>query len=105
MAITMNFVGSPHVDMNDTGPQYALSLGSFANGGELCVEVDPLTVALVETKGRLAHIDGRFTHWVRDYEGDRFSVIYYQVEGERVAPTVAVHAIDRGDAQAELMTE
>ena len=92
IAVTKNFVGSPHVDSNDTEPQYALSLGAFTSGGELCVEdEDERTVHLVETRGRLACIDGRYPHWVRAFSGgDRYSVIFYRVEGERQEPCRAV---------------
>jgi Sec-independent protein translocase protein TatA len=62
-------VGSPHVDVNDTCPQYAMSLGDFADGGELCVETQPCEVVLVDTHARLARIDGRFPHWVREFKG------------------------------------
>jgi len=37
IAITKNFLGSPHIDIRDTRYQYALSLGEF-EGGQLCVE-------------------------------------------------------------------
>ena len=38
IAITKNFVGSPHIDDRDQTYQYALSLGNFTHGGELCVD-------------------------------------------------------------------
>ena len=38
IAVTKNFVGSPHVDNLDQTFQYTISLGSFTKGGELCVE-------------------------------------------------------------------
>jgi hypothetical protein len=50
----------------------------------LCYEVD--------TFGRLARIDGRYPHWVAPYEGERYSVIYYQTSGERVQQAAAVDA-------------
>ena len=52
--------------------------------GGICVEVDARTVAHVNTKGRLGKVDGRFPHWVAPYDASRhrFSLIYYQTEGE-----------------------
>ena len=44
----------------------------------------------VNTKGRLGRVDGRFPHWVAPYTGTRFSVIYYQTQGEMVPVTTAV---------------
>jgi hypothetical protein len=38
IAITKNFVGSPHIDDRDQTYQYAISLGNFTKGGELCVD-------------------------------------------------------------------
>jgi hypothetical protein len=46
------------------------------------VELDLHTVAVVDTKGCLARVDGRYPHWVAPYQGTRFSVIYYQTLGE-----------------------
>ena len=40
IAVTKNFVGSPHVDVFDRSKQFAVSLGDVS-GGELCVDEDP----------------------------------------------------------------
>ena len=106
LAITRNFVGSPHVDREDKSYQYAVSLGTYGEGGELVVESeDGKTRWVVDTRGKIARVDGRFVHWVRGYdrrvrkdvekdvgnraaeaggdegrgkkEGNRYSVIYY----------------------------
>jgi hypothetical protein len=82
LAVTKNFVGSPHVDAGDKTWQYAVSLGDFTSGGQLCVEVSANEVGVIETKNRLCRFDGRFPHWVRSYEGERFSLIFYRVDGE-----------------------
>eukprot|EP00930_Biecheleria_cincta_P086656 TRINITY_DN75915_c0_g1_i1.p1 TRINITY_DN75915_c0_g1~~TRINITY_DN75915_c0_g1_i1.p1 ORF type:complete len:412 (+),score=65.80 TRINITY_DN75915_c0_g1_i1:109-1344(+) len=91
VAVTKNFVSSPHVDMNDRSYQFALSLGDFHSGGELCVEASHEEVLVVDTKAKLAKVDGRFPHWVRPYEGkERFSLIFYRVTGEFCAPEAAM---------------
>ena len=99
LAVTKNFTGSPHVDKDDVTFQYALSLGDFAEsgGGELVVESESGDERwVVETRNRVARVDGRFAHWVRGYDttprvsvsgdgirGDepgtnpRYSVIFY----------------------------
>jgi hypothetical protein len=65
------------------GPFYGLSLGDFEEGGgKICVEYNAREVAEMETRGRLGKIDGRFVHWVTPYKGQRYSIIYYQTEGE-----------------------
>jgi hypothetical protein len=43
IAVSKGFVGSPHIDTYDVGPQYALSLGDFT-GGSLMVEAGPKKV-------------------------------------------------------------
>jgi hypothetical protein len=73
LAITKNFVASPHVDKDDMSYQFALSLGDFDSGGELMVENRLGTKRYrVNTKNRIAKCDGRSCHWVRGYSGDRY---------------------------------
>ena len=78
IAVTRNFVGSPHIDRFDTGLQLAVSLGDFT-GGELCVEAaEDDAIEVVDTRGRIAKVDGRKVHWVRAFTGgERFSLIFY----------------------------
>ena len=91
IAFTKNFIGSCHIDTQNTGPFYGLALGDFvAPGGKLCVEVSAREVAHVDTRHRLAKVDGRFPHWVAPYDGNRYSVIFYQTRGEEIPRTTAV---------------
>lgn len=94
IAVTHNFQGSPHIDTENVGPFYGMSLGEFtpARGGAIAVEYGPRTVAHVDTRGRLGKVDGRFPHWVTPYEGTRYSVIYYRTEGAPTPMTSAVFA-------------
>ena len=66
-------------------------------GGELCVDAGaaaatPADAAarplhVVETKNRIAKVDGRHVHWVRTYTGgDRYSLVFYDV-GSHAAQT------------------
>ena len=91
IAVTKNFVGSPHVDMGDKTFQYAVSMGDFRSGGELCVEASPFEVFVVDTKNKIAKVDGRFPHWVRRFEGERFSLIFYRVDGDTSPKEQAVY--------------
>ena len=82
IAVTKNFVASPHIDDRDQSFQYAVSLGSFTDGGELCVEgVDDKgdeVLNVIDTRNRIARADGRHLHWVRTWSGgDRYSLIFY----------------------------
>ena len=101
LAVTKNFRGSPHIDKQNTGPFYGLALGNFDDGtGGVCVEADAFTVAHVNTKGRLAKVDGRYPHWVAPYTyhnlpegGDndlleqyRYSLIFYSTKQSYCQP-------------------
>ena len=91
IAFTKNFIGSCHIDTQNTGPFYGLALGDFvAPGGALCVEISAREVAHVDTRHRLGKVDGRFPHWVAQYEGNRYSVIFYQTRGEDIQRTTAI---------------
>ena len=70
LAVTKNFTGSPHVDKDDVTFQYAVSLGDFGDvGGELVVESEDGAFRWeVDTRDRVARVDGRFVHWVRGYD-------------------------------------
>ena len=65
LAVTHGFTGSPHIDNQNVGPFYGLSLGDFAEGeGGVRVECSARVVAEANT--------------------GRYSLIYYRTEG---APT------------------
>ncbi len=84
VAFTKDFEGSPHIDTQNNGPFYGLALGDFhEGGGALCVECSAREVAHVDTRGRLARVDGRRVHWVRAFRGgERYSLILYNTEGD-----------------------
>merc|ERR1711871_570221 len=59
VAVTYGFTGSPHIDKQNIGPFYGLSLGSFAEGtGGVRVECNARVVAEVNTRNRLGKVDG-----------------------------------------------
>lgn len=82
------------------------SPGDYGEGGELVVESeDGRTRWVVDTRGKIGRVDGRFVHWVRGYsrsrsrasgvsraeDGTRYSVIYYMNRSQRgTARTFAV---------------
>ncbi|KAL7541666.1 hypothetical protein ACHAXR_011110 [Thalassiosira sp. AJA248-18] len=93
VAVTHNFVGSPHIDKQNIGPFYGFSVGDFAEGtGHLMVECSARVVAAVNTKNRMARVDGRFPHWVGPYDSksSRYSLIFYRTQGtpEPIGPSV-----------------
>mmetsp|Transcript_36109 Transcript_36109/g.77870 ORF Transcript_36109/g.77870 Transcript_36109/m.77870 type:complete len:620 (-) Transcript_36109:616-2475(-) len=85
VAVTHNFVGSPHIDKQNVGPFYGFAVGDFEDGtGNIMAECSARVVAAINTKNRMAKVDGRFPHWVGPYDSktDRYSLIYYRTEGE-----------------------
>jgi ribosomal protein S18 acetylase RimI-like enzyme len=97
LAVTHGFQGSPHIDKQNIGPFFALSVGDFADGqGGIMVECDARVVAEINTKNRLGKVDGRYPHWVAPYEkgAERYSLIFYQTEGQPVKDVGAVPGIN-----------
>jgi hypothetical protein len=100
LAVTKNFRGSPHIDTLNVAPFYGICVGNFkkkensSSGGTIAVECSALEVAEVDTYGRFAKIDGRFPHWVTDYNtsggGARYSLIYYVTHGTLIPQTTAI---------------
>jgi hypothetical protein len=98
LAVTHDFEGSPHIDRQNVGPFYGLSLGSFEEGtGGVRVECSARVVGNVNTKDRLGRIDGRFPHWVAPYDKakGRYSLIFYTTKGEIDEVSSAIFAMPR----------
>ena len=96
IAVTFGFVGSPHIDRQNASPFYGLAVGEFAEGtGCVCVECSPRILARVNTRNRLGRIDGRWPHWVGEYnvEEERFSLIYYDTMSAYQTPGPAIFEI------------
>ena len=106
VAVTHQFVGSPHIDKRNVGPFYGLALGGFtaddggSGGGGIMVESSARVVAYVNTANRLGKVDGRNPHWVAPYSEseERFSLIYYKTAGNYLAPGPAVFSMPSAGA-------
>lgn len=94
IAVTYGFIGSPHIDRQNSCPFYGLSLGNFTEGtGCVTVEISARILAEVNTKNRLGKVDGRYPHWVGAYnveEEDRYSLIYYDTLSKFQVPGPAI---------------
>ena len=96
IAVTYGFMGSPHIDKQNSSPFYGLSLGNFEEGtGCVAVECSARVLAEVNTKNRLGRIDGRYPHWVTSYDEnlERFSLIYYDTVSSYQTPGPSVFTI------------
>lgn len=94
IAVTYGFTGSPHIDRQNSSPFYGLSLGNFTEGtGCVTVETSARVVAMVNTKHRLGKVDGRYPHWVSQYDiekEERYSLIYYDTLSKYQVPGPAI---------------
>ena len=97
IAVTYKFIGSPHIDRQNSSHFYGLSLGNFTEGtGCVAVEMSPRLVAQVNTKNRLGKVDGRYPHWVSNYnieEEERFSLIFYDTLSSYQTPGPAIFSV------------
>lgn len=97
IAVTYGFTGSPHIDKQNSTPFYGLSLGDFTEGtGCVSVECSARVLAEVNTKNRLGRVDGRYPHFVSQYNihaEERFSLIYYETGGRYLQPGPAVFTV------------
>mmetsp|Transcript_27066 Transcript_27066/g.66382 ORF Transcript_27066/g.66382 Transcript_27066/m.66382 type:complete len:120 (+) Transcript_27066:793-1152(+) len=96
VAFTYGFMGTPHIDTENLGCFYGLSVGDFGPptygdgggsdtpglNGAIAVESGVFEVTEVDTRGRLGKVEGRNPHWVTPYSGERYSLVYYRTEGE-----------------------
>jgi len=103
VAVTKNFVNSPHCDVADTTFQYVCSFGDFAlPGGQLAVvgpsdDEDVWCVNVVNTKNRIARVDGRYPHFVLPYDaakGDRYSLVIFSVKESAATPKAKTRCAD-----------
>ena len=69
IAVTYGFNGSPHIDKQNCGPFYGLSLGNFTTGGNIVVESSARVTISMNTHNKLGKIDGRYVHWVEEWGG------------------------------------
>ena len=103
VAVTHNFSGSPHIDRQNVGPFYGLSVGPTKEGtGGIMVEASARVVCHVDTLGRMGMVDGRYPHWVGAYEGDRWSLIFYRTLGEACGVGPAVFDEKLSEVQGDI---
>jgi hypothetical protein len=100
IAVTYGFIGSPHIDRQNSSPFFGLSLGNFTEGtGCVTVEMSARVVCEVNTKNRLGKVDGRYPHWVSNYDignEERYSLIYYDTLSKYQAPGPAIFITPQG---------
>ncbi|KAJ8614540.1 hypothetical protein CTAYLR_000843 [Chrysophaeum taylorii] len=91
--VNFNYAARKHVDANNLGPSYIMSLGDH-EGGALWTS----DRGLIDCKGRWASFDGNTEHETKPYEGrERFSFILFTPDAyNRLPPDVCATARDLG---------
>lgn len=69
--INKNVKCLPHIDMNNVGKSYSISLGNYT-GGNLIIEGKRYNI-----HNRWKCFDGHKGHWTEDFEGTRYTLIYF----------------------------
>jgi hypothetical protein len=70
-----------HVDQGNCGPSLIVSLGDHV-GGDLWQFPD----TQLRVKDRLVPCEGRLPHITMPFEGERYSVVYFNMKGDREGP-------------------
>ena len=68
--------------------------------GSVTVEMSARVVAEMNTKNRLGKVDGRYPHWVSNYDvenEERFSLIYYDTLSAYQTPGPAIFSIPKDE--------
>jgi hypothetical protein len=69
--INKNLKSPPHIDKNNIGYSYIIGLGNYI-GGNLVIEGKEYDIHNIFLK-----FDGNLGHWTTDFQGTRYSVIYF----------------------------
>ena len=74
ITLNHNFLCHPHYDKQNKSPSIIVGLGEY-EGGELVIENCEFDI---RHKPLIFH-GGTCKHWTNNYEGDRYSVIYFKI--------------------------
>lgn len=70
--INKNILCPAHIDKNNIGLSYIIGLGNYEHG-ELVIENIPYDI-----KKKWLLFDGKKVHWTNEFQGDRYTIIYYK---------------------------
>lgn len=83
--VNQNYQASPHRDRNNKGTSFLVAFGSYTGGrlnileGDLSGNHDICTKPIITDFSKVLHS-------VEDFEGDRYSLVYYYFETSRTIP-------------------
>jgi len=75
--LNRNYKIPPHRDKGNIGDSVIVCCGEFT-GGELVVNVDDDNISFRPDKQPVVFNGSKHTHWVKDFEGLRYSVVFFK---------------------------
>lgn len=79
--INFNYDIQKHKDGLNQNESIIVAFGDYT-GGELCIDVDG-DIEEVDIQDRVYKFNGSlYTHWVKDFEGDRWSLVFFTHHSE-----------------------
>jgi len=92
ITVNQNYKASKHRDKGNTGESYLVAFGDFT-GGELEIHEGELK-GLHDVRTPLITDFSKVEHSVRDFQGDRFSLVFYVAKKSQGLPAPAVECIE-----------
>ncbi len=75
--INLNYKIPRHIDGANVGKSYLVCLGNYT-GGLTCIEYSKDNIKKVDGRKEPISFDGsKYYHWVEDFEGDRYSLVFF----------------------------
>tara|TARA_R110000796_G_scaffold49080_2_gene117485 strand:- start:407 stop:829 length:423 start_codon:yes stop_codon:yes gene_type:complete len=76
--LNYNYALGPHKDANNVGESVLVCTGDYEKGAT-CVELEDGTIQRFDARLRPVCFDGsKYTHYVEDFTGDRFSCVFFR---------------------------
>ena len=74
--LNKNLATNYHIDKNNLGLSYCLSLGNFT-GGDVIQKFENGMTNHIRTKNRLVKYDGKIEHKTEPFKGTRYAIIFF----------------------------
>jgi len=96
ITVNMNYQASPHYDKHNRGPSFLVAFGPFS-GGELEIHEGP-RLGLHDIRHKPIVDDfSKILHSVKGFEGERFSLVYYEFWTPRLPDLPEMSVRQEGD--------
>jgi len=96
ITVNQNYKAAPHKDKNNLGVSFLVGFGDYKGGALRCWEGD-LSGAHNIRHTPLITDFSKVLHSVEDWEGDRYSLVFYQFQNSRSVPLPSPSVKKEGD--------